>query len=107
MVFYKSHALDLALEDYNQAVALAPDFETVYLNRFGALHDSGRLEETLEDLNKLLEFSKRPGSQIQGQFLSMVYFSRGRVYIDLGNDEQGQEDIAHAKRIFPEMYANP
>lgn len=81
-----------ALEDYNQAVALAPDQPDPYLNRGAALERLERWQEAIADYSRVLE--RVPDD-------AAAYNNRGNAKAGLGDWEAALADYQRATELDP------
>jgi tetratricopeptide (TPR) repeat protein len=99
--FYMSEkSNDLALKDFNKAIALKHDFSQAYYDRGRILIDKKRYDEALGDFNKLIDL--RPG-------YAEAYNSRGVVYMNLSKFEEAVKDYTKAielKPVYSDAYYN-
>ena len=54
IAFKKQGKQDKALEAFNKAIAIKPDYARAYNNMGATLNDHGKLEEAIEALNKAI-----------------------------------------------------
>jgi tetratricopeptide (TPR) repeat protein len=78
---------DLALADYDKAIALDPLLYLAYCNRAVVLGKMGREEQAIEDYSQAL--SMRPD-------VAQIYFERGQVYLRTGKRELASKDFRKA-----------
>lgn len=90
--FMNEKSNDLALKDFNKAIALKHDFSLAYYDRGRILIDIKRYDEALNDFNKLVEL--RPG-------YAEAYNSRGVVYMNLSRFDEAVEDYTKAIELKP------
>ena len=89
-----------AIDIYNQAILLKPDFAEAYSNRGNALHQQGKLDEALESYDRAI--------QIKPDY-SIAFFNRGNVLCQLRNLEEGLKSYDKAIELKPdsaEAYSN-
>ncbi|MEM9244829.1 MAG: tetratricopeptide repeat protein, partial [Cyanobacteria bacterium P01_F01_bin.153] len=86
--------LDEALEDYEQAIALAPDAPDPYLNRGATLENMGQWEEAISDYNRVLDIDPEDAA---------AYNNRGNAQGGLGNWENAVEDFKRAADLGGEF----
>jgi len=89
-----------AIEIYNQAILLKPDFAEAYSNRGNALHQQGKLDEALESYDRAIQI--KPDDAI-------AFFNRGNVLCQLRYLEKGLKSYDKAielKSDFAEAYSN-
>jgi tetratricopeptide (TPR) repeat protein len=85
--------LELALEDYNQAIALAPEAPDPYLNRGTALEGLGQWQAAIADYNRVLELSPNDPA---------AYNNRGNAQAGLGQWERAIADYQQAAELAPD-----
>lgn len=89
-----------AIDIYNQAILLKPDFAEAYSNRGNALHQQGKLDEALESYDRAI--------QIKPDY-AIAFFNRGNVLCQLRNLEEGLKSYDKAIELKPdsaEAYSN-
>ena len=82
--------LNAAIIDYDQAIALKPNFASAYNNRGNAYHSQGKHEEALADYAQSVRYNPK---------LVEALINRGVVYTDLQQPDQGIKDFDEAIRI--------
>ncbi|MFM8924622.1 MAG: tetratricopeptide repeat protein, partial [Microcystis panniformis] len=90
----------LALDDYNKAIELNPNFAMAYNNRGNLYYNQQKYELALADFNKAIELNRN---------LAEAYLVRGALYYDLGKYELALADFSKAieiNRNFAGAYAN-
>jgi tetratricopeptide (TPR) repeat protein len=86
-------AYDLAIADYDQAIAIEPTYTHGYFNR-GATHlEAGRLESAISDFNEALQID--PG-------LVAAFVNRGRAKLQSGLLDQAIDDFTAALALEPQ-----
>lgn len=88
------HHLTLALEDFDQAVKLAPEAPDPYLNRGVAHEGLGEWQAALEDYNRVIALDPTD---------AMAFNNRGNAYAGLGNWELALADYKHAVELEPKF----
>ena len=83
---------DLALSDFDKAVALQPDDINHRFNRAIALERKGKYDQAIADLDKIL--STKPDSW-------SVSYERGYVFMQKGNYDRAIDDFDQVLRINP------
>jgi tetratricopeptide (TPR) repeat protein/S1-C subfamily serine protease len=73
---------DAAFIEYNQALAIDPNFVKAYLNRGIIYYNQGKLDLALAEYNQALEINPN---------FALGYYNRGLLY-----QQQGQRDLAEA-----------
>lgn len=86
-------AYDLAIEDYNRAINLIPDYARAYASRGSAYRNLRDFERALADYNRALELWPN---------YAWAYAGRGRTYSHLKKYEQSIQDLNHAIEIEPD-----
>ncbi|MBN2121374.1 MAG: tetratricopeptide repeat protein [Candidatus Omnitrophica bacterium] len=89
-----------AIEQLNQAIALMPDYEQLYISRGNIYVVGGKVEEAFSDFGKA--FTINPDS-------FRAYLSRGLVYKMNGQLDEAISDYTNALRIepvYPIAYVN-
>ena len=82
-----------AIESYNKAIQIKPDYAEAYSNRGIALKELGELEEAVESCNKAI--------QIKPDYAE-AYYNRGIALKDLGQLEEAIESYNKAIQIKPD-----
>ena len=72
-----------AIEDYDKAIELNPEYAAAYYNRGNRYRDLGQHERAIEDYDSAIEL---------GPELAEAYSNRGITYADLGQHEQAIEN---------------
>ncbi|MGD0279508.1 MAG: tetratricopeptide repeat protein [Smithella sp.] len=91
---YDEGKIEEAIEHYNRAIFLMPDFIPPYINRGNAYAKLGRYQPAIEDYNEVI--------RIQKPAPALVYMNRGNAYADLGKYHQAIEDYDQAISLNPE-----
>jgi tetratricopeptide (TPR) repeat protein len=89
-----------AIEDYNKAIGLNPNYAEAYINRGNAYADLNQNERAIEDYNKAIELNPN---------YAVAYINRGNAYADLNQNERAIEDYNKAIELNPnytEAYNN-
>ena len=81
-----------AIEDYNRAIEIKPDYAEAYNNRGNAYNGLGNYRQAIEDYNRAIE--------IKPDYAD-AYNNRGIAYNSLGNYRQAIEDYDRAIEIKP------
>ena len=93
-------SLELALDDLNEAIRLAPDRPNFYETRISIYDEGGFLDtsgvKTMEDLTKAIELSTH------GKSLMLLYVKRGDFHLFYKNYENAVKDYTEAINLEPE-----
>ncbi len=84
--------LDRAIEDYNKALEIFPDYFQAHNNRGVALVKKGEYKQAMVDFNRALELS--PG-------YAKAYYNRGYVWHQQGNLDRAIDDYTKALEVRP------
>ena len=76
-----------AIQDYNKAIELKPNYTKAYNNRGYAKHDLGDQRGALQDFNKAIELNPND---------ARAYSNRGVIKIKLGQKDSGCLDLSKA-----------
>ena len=93
-VYYNLGEKQKALEDYNQALKLDPNYVHAYHNRGLVYYNLGEKQKALEDYNQALKLDSKYAG---------VYFCRGNVYNDLGEKQKALEDYKKAAQLYQQQ----
>jgi len=88
------HHLALALDDFNQAVTLAPEALDPYLNRGVAYEGLGEWQAALQDYNRVISLDPSD---------AMAFNNRGNAQAGLGHWELALQDYQHAVELEPKF----
>jgi tetratricopeptide (TPR) repeat protein len=83
----------LAIEQYDKAIELIPNFYKAYNNRGNQLNNLGFHAKAVIDLSKAIE--------LKGDY-AIAYHNRGRSYRDLGEYELAISDLSRAISLNPD-----
>ncbi|MCC5631689.1 tetratricopeptide repeat protein [Nostoc sphaeroides CHAB 2801] len=89
-----------AIEDYNQAIRLNPNFAEAYNNRGAAHHTLGNNQTAINDYNQAIRLNPN---------FAEAYNNRGTAHHTLGNNQTAINDYNQAIRLKPnytEAYNN-
>ena len=86
--------LDRAVADYDQAILLKPDYVAAFYNRGLALTDKKEYPKAISDFTAVLRVDPKNPT---------VLYRRGTTYLNSGNIEAGNVDLAEAKAIKPDI----
>jgi Flp pilus assembly protein TadD len=89
----KNGEIEEAIEHYNKAIRLAPEYDNAYKNRGIAYTKLGRYQMAIEDYNKAIHL--KPDN-------ADVYYNRGVTYTKLGRYQMAIEDYNKAIRLKPD-----
>jgi tetratricopeptide (TPR) repeat protein len=80
-----------AIEDYNEALRIAPDDANAHINRGIAYYNLGKYRRAIEDYDEALRLD--PGDAI-------AYYNRGLAYENRGEHARAIMDFARALRLW-------
>jgi tetratricopeptide (TPR) repeat protein len=86
--------LDRAVADYDQAILIKPDYVAAFYNRGLALADKKEYAKAISDFTAVLRVDPKNPT---------VLYRRGTTYLNSGNIEAGNADLAEAKAIKPDI----
>ena len=86
--------LDRAVADYDQAISIKPDYVAAFYNRGLALADKKEFAKAISDFTAVLKVDPKNPT---------VLYRRGTTYLNSGNIEAGNVDLAEAKSIKPDI----
>jgi len=86
-----------AMEDYNNAIELDPEFSMAYNNRGIVKYGLGDSKGAMEDYDKTLELDRKS---------SLAYSNRGNVKKALGDLQGAMDDYKMAREINPEEFSD-
>jgi tetratricopeptide (TPR) repeat protein len=89
----KKGKIEEAIEHYNKAICLAPEYDNAYKNRGIAYTKLGRYQLAIEDYNKAIHL--KPDN-------ADVYYNRGIAYTKLGQYQMAIEDYNKAIHLKPD-----
>jgi len=90
IVYDKQKKWELALADYNKAIAINPDYTSAYLNRGTVYYDQEKWELALSDYNKAIAINPD---------YALAYYNRGLVYYNQKKWELALSDYNKAIAI--------
>lgn len=96
LAYYERNQIDLAMDSYNTALKLDPDYPEGYCNRGQIYQDQGKYSLALKDFQRALEI--RP-------VYAPVYSNRGYIYGEQGRYELAFRDFEQALKLNP-YYVN-
>ncbi|BDS11428.1 tetratricopeptide repeat protein [Aureispira anguillae] len=91
----KSKAYDEAIEDFNRAIQLKPNFIKAYHNRSIAYSEIGNIEAALKDLDKSLEIDSND---------CHTYYYTGRIKHQQGDTKEAIKDFTHCLKKDPTFH---
>lgn len=86
-----------AIEDFNKAIALAPDYEDAYAYRGAMMAALGKLDEAMADFEKAISISK---------ICETAYLGRAVEKQKMGDFERALDDYLHVYLINKKKYLN-
>ena len=86
----------LAIEDFNQAVRLFPEYAAIYNNRGSLLLALGNANEAIKDFNRAIALA--PG-------YAAAFSNRGGAYAKTGDHDQAIQDFTRAIKLMPQSAA--
>jgi len=86
----------LAIDDFNLAVQLFPEYAAIYNNRGSLLLALGNANEAVKDFNRAIVLA--PG-------YAAAFSNRGGAYAKLGDSDQAIEDFTRAIKLMPQSAA--
>lgn len=81
-----------AIEDFNQAITLFPDYAVIYNNRGNALTDLGRPDEAVADFDRAVTLAPA---------YAAAYNNRGNAYYALEKYAEAARDFRKAAQLLP------
>lgn len=81
-----------AVDDFNKAIKLFPDYSVVYNNRGNALMDLGRSEEAIADFDRAITLAAAYG---------VAFNNRGNAYFALRDYAAAARDFRKAAQLMP------
>ena len=101
--FYENNQSDKALDDFNTAIEIDPEYPLAYLDRSSIYLDRNDIEKVLKDYNRYLSFL--PPFYINGNIpnplVSDVLGNRGVIYSKMGLYEKALVDFDMAIKLKP------
>lgn len=83
---------EAAVDDFNRAIKLFPDYSVVYNNRGNALMDLGRSKEAIADFDRAIALAAAYG---------VAYNNRGNAYFASGDYAAAARDFRKAAQLMP------
>lgn len=96
--YAKIGELKKALECFNEAISINPEFWSAYPNRANIYREQGQPGLAIADYNKSLEYN--PGN-------THILFARGKTYVDLKSYDKALADftaIIEREPTYPDVY---
>lgn len=90
---YRRRNLDGAIDYYNKALAISPDYQSALKNRGLAYLASGKFAEARDDFRLVLE---------KGAEDAQVHAMLGRAYLELGEGSDATTHLKQAEAVIPE-----
>lgn len=90
---FKQGAYEAAIEDYDQAIRLNPDYVMAYNFRGIAYASTGELQAAIEDCSKAIELNPDDAT---------AYVNRGEYYFRLGKYDLGLSDFEYTNTVKPQ-----
>jgi tetratricopeptide (TPR) repeat protein len=84
-----------AIEDYDKAIKIKPDFAEAYNNRGVSYNFLGNYNQAIGDFSRAMEIKPR--------YAGIYYMNRGIAYNGLGNYNQAIDDFGRAIEIKPDF----
>ncbi|BAZ38984.1 serine/threonine protein kinase [Calothrix sp. NIES-4101] len=88
-----------AIDDYNQALILNPNYSLALYNRGVALDDTGDKQGAITDYTKAIQTNRNWGSRNRAD----AYYNRGIIYKQLGNKQLALSDFNQAITVNPKF----
>jgi tetratricopeptide (TPR) repeat protein len=80
-----------AIDDYNQAIKINPNYAGAYNNRGIVRKDLGDKPGAIADYNLAIKFNPN---------YAQAYYNRAYVYYQLGDKQKAREDLQRAAQLF-------
>lgn len=90
IVYSDKKNIDLALKDFNKAIAINPQYQGAYNNRGLIYRSIGKYTQAIDDFNKAIDINLEQ---------AITYYNRGGTYISLGSYTQAINDFNRAIEI--------
>ncbi len=94
VVYWAMGLFDRAIEDFDEAVRLKPDYAPAYHNRGIAYHDRGLDERAIADLDNAIRLEPD---------YATAYFNRGLTYDKKGLYNRASDDYSKAILVQPDL----
>lgn len=96
--FAKQRKYNEAITEFNNAIALNPNFAPAYFGKGRILYFGGQFGDALEAFKKYSELM--PGSQDGNSYYAKVLYAQGVYYSDRNKKEQADEKFTEALKIL-------
>jgi len=90
IAFYKAGKYKAAIEAYDNAIRIDPDYAVAYNNRGNTYNDLKDYEKGKEDCSRAIELNPE---------MALAYHNRGRAYYYLDEDKKAIEDYSRAIKL--------
>jgi Flp pilus assembly protein TadD, contains TPR repeats len=94
LALFNEGKMEEAIDHYNQAIRITPDYSLPYNNRGNAYVKSGQYQHAIEDYNEAIRLKKD---------YAEAYNNRGTSYDKLGQYQRAIEDYTEAIRLQPDF----
>ncbi|CAD8196501.1 unnamed protein product [Paramecium octaurelia] len=92
VLFKQQGEKEKALQDYNMAIKLNPNYATAYINRGVLFKQQGEKEKALQDYNMAIKLNPN---------YATVYINRGNLFNEKGEKEKALQDYNMAIKLNP------
>lgn len=89
---FEKSQYDQAIEDFNKAIFIDPNYTDAYNNRGAAYSEKGQYDRAIEDYTKVISIDPNHAD---------AYYSRGFIYYHEGQYDRAIEDVNKAISIDP------
>ena len=90
--YYQKGDHNRAIQDFDQALRLNPNYAEAFSNRGNVYNDKGNYDQAIQDFDQALGLSPN---------LAYAYNGRGNAYNDKGNYDRAIQDFDQALRLSP------
>jgi tetratricopeptide (TPR) repeat protein len=94
LALFKKGKMEEAIDHYNQAIRITPDYSLPYNNRGNVYAKSGQYHHAIEDYNEAIRLKKN---------YAEAYNNRGTSYDNLGQYQRAIEDYTETIRLKPDF----
>jgi protein O-mannosyl-transferase len=94
LYFFNNSRDSDALNDFNKAIELKPNYADAYNNRGSVFMKFGRIDEALGDLNNAVSYNKN---------LAQAYFNRGYIFYQRKQYDQALRDYERVIELKPDV----